>query len=176
MLKLRLLPALVLLAPQAMADMQHYLLFRAQPAVAEIPGSDTREKSLPTLEFPFRLDAACATPAELDGVSINVADIRKSWSATDAAITVEELLVVPAIQTSPVMADFCITDDDGVTQLIRSVLTAQIALRCSVGGRQSVEYRSAALDVELACRQPPAEDAADESSGPEESDDAATSS
>ena len=173
MYKPRLLLPILLLAPQALADTQHYLLFRAQPAVAEISASDTREKLLPTLEFPFRLDAACATPAELDAVSINVADIRKSWSASDAAITVEESLIVPAQQTSPVMADFCIADDDGVTQLIRSVLTVQIALKCSVDGRRSIEYRSAPLDVELACRQPPADEAVDESS---ESADVATSS
>lgn len=176
MLRSRLLLAFVLLSPHAAADTEHYLLFRAKPAVAEIAGSDTREKSLPTLEFPFRLDAACATPAELDAVSINVADIRRDWSASDAAITVEESLVVPARQTSPVMVDFCIAEDDGVTQLIRSVLTAQIALKCSVDGRQSVEYRSAPLDVELACRQPPAEESSDESSAPDRSDDVATSS
>lgn len=176
MLTYRWLPVLVLLSPPASADTQHYLLFRAQPAVAEISGSDTREKSLPTLEFPFRLDAACATPAELDSVSLSVADIRKSWSASDAAITVEESLIVPARQTSPVMADFCIAEDDGVTQLVRSVLTAQIALKCSVEGRRSVEYRSASLDVELACRQLPAEESADESSEFEEPADVSTSS
>ena len=169
----RLLLVLALLLPIAQADEQHYVMFRSQPAVAEISGSDTREKILPTLEFPFRLDAACSEPATLERLSLNVADIRKSWSADDDAITIEESLIVPAKQTGPVMADFCLADDDGVTQLIRSVLTAQIALTCGNADSRSIEYRSVPLDVELACVQPPDAESVDSVS---ESSDESTSS
>lgn len=166
--KIRLLLPLVLVSPVALADTEHYLLFRAQPAMAEISGSETREKSLPTLEFPFRLDAACAAPATLDAVSINVADIRRSWAVGESSITVEEALVIPAKQTSPVVVDFCLAEDDGMTQLVRSVLTAQIAVMCNADGRRSIEYRSESLDVELACRQPPADESGDDASDSEE--------
>ena len=166
--KPRLPLVLLALAPQVHADDGHYVLFRAEPAVAEIDVSDTREKNMPTLTFPFRLDAACAGPFDAATLSLNVADVRKSWTASQDGITVEESLVVPAKQTSPVMADFCISGDYGVTQLVRSVFTAQISLTCLAENSRSIKYQSMPLDVELACLQPPEELSADEPDGSSE--------
>ncbi|MDJ0758732.1 MAG: hypothetical protein QNJ19_04995 [Woeseiaceae bacterium] len=166
--KPRLALVLLAFAPEVHADDGHYVLFRAQPAIAEIDVSDTQQKDMPTLRFPFRLDAACARPARAALVSLNVADVRKSWSADEDGISVEESLVIPAKQTAPVMADFCISGDYGVTQLVRSVFTAQIALTCKAGNSQTIRYQSTPLDVELACLQPPEELSTDEPDGSSE--------
>lgn len=166
--KSRFALALLTLAPVVHADDGHYVLFRAQPAVAEIDMSETQQKDMPTLTFPFRLDAACSGPAQSTRLSLNVADVRKSWSSIDNGITVEESLVIPARQTSPLMADFCISGDYGVTQLVRSVFTAQIALTCGTEDSQTIRYQSRPLDVELACLQPSEGLSADEPDGSSE--------
>nr|MDJ0916761.1 hypothetical protein [Woeseiaceae bacterium] len=70
--KSRLALVLLTLAPVVHADDGHYVLFRAQPAVAEIGVSETQQKDMPTLTFPFRLDAACAGPAQSARLSLNV--------------------------------------------------------------------------------------------------------
>ena len=168
--KSRFALALVAFAPGVVyTDDGHYVLFRAQPAVAEINVSETQQKNMPTLTFPFRLDAACAGTAQTARLSLNVADVRKTWSAEENGISVEESLVLPAKQTSPVMADFCISGDYGVTQLVRSVFTAQIALTCMAENSQTIKFQSMPLDVELACLQPPEELSADEPDGSSES-------
>ncbi len=158
----RTLILLLALAPLSEADEKHYVFFRAQPAVAEIDVSETQEKTMPSLKFPFRLDAACAGPTQSARLSVNVADVRKSWAASEDGISVEESLIIPAKQTSPVMADFCISGDYGVTQLVRSVFTAQIALTCGAENSRTVKYQSVPLDVELACLQPPEDASVDD--------------
>ena len=160
----RTLLLLLALSPLSEAKVEHYVFFRAQPAVAEIDVSETQEKTMPTLEFPFRLDAACADPTQAARLSVNVADVRKSWVASEDGFSVEASLIIPSKQTSPVMADFCIAGDYGVTQLVRSVFTAQISLTCGAENSRTISYQSVPLDVELACLQPP-EDASVQDSG-----------
>lgn len=117
--------------------------------------------TLPALQYEFDVSARCAAGLQPDGMSLSVADTRKSITRSDILVdsATSTLLDVPAAQIGPVaVADFCTVPDDNATTAhepeileILSVLSAQFSLLCSSETGKQMTYVSKSLDVTLQC-------------------------
>lgn len=142
-----------------------------EAARVNIEPAEQRSRNLPVLEFQLELQPVCREPAVATHLSLSVADVRKRWSGESLKQAIEASLVVPARQIAPLHTDFCSTEDYGKSELIRAVLTAQLALACTAGDSLSIEYLSLPMDVELTCVQPSDSGASDEPASSSEADD-----
>lgn len=146
---------MLLLAPAVLAETANQLTIDVMPAEAKIAVSDSRSKALPDLSFAMSLGASCAAPATVSGLSLNVADVRLTWTGEQASAGVRADVEVPSRQLGPVTANFCMLEGGDVApRLIEAVLTAQLALSCTIADRVAIDYRSFPLDVYLSCDQP----------------------
>ena len=127
------------------------------PAVLELDEQpdERRLLRLPALEFDLRMTPHCAAGTATT-ISVSVADTRLKFAGEDVVNghLIEAELVVPGAQLPPLLVeDFCSAESNGGdSRLIEGVLTAQLALRCTDGDRQSVHYQSKNLDLRLSCR------------------------
>ena len=147
-----LIPALYFIA----ADIGH-LIVEARPAVANVglqPGGRQLIR-LPALEFPMQVSARCGQGGEVQSVSISVADTRHTIAGEEIPENgkVETLVSVSPKQIAPLaVQNFCTADDDpGQELLLGRALTAQVSMRCLHEAGSSIEFDSAALDVQLVC-------------------------
>jgi len=121
---------------------------------------------LPSLSYALTMNAYCDENWQPASISINVADIRKSFDAgqLQAAAVLESELQIPSNQIAPLRVErFCIddkqegsqpdsADDNKIT--IPAVLSAHASLRCTTESEQSISYVTKPLDVTLECGLP----------------------
>lgn len=151
---------------------------------ADIPVVEVRARSpgrrfirLPSVEYRFDVEAQCAADLVPRGMSLSIADTRKSLTADDmSAGEIDSItLKIPAPQIGPVAVDsFCIVPDgdpsllgddqnsDTMSLKVTSVLSAQASLLCANDTDRQMIYASKSLDVTLLCKfQVPEETGAD---------------
>ncbi len=130
--------------------------------VSELP-SGRHTMRLPSLEFAIRLEPRCAAGTDADSISVSVADtrLRIGRAALAEQPVIETTIRVPRDQIGPlVIEDFCVAGDDaanGTEMRVRDALTAQLSLKCTDEGRQSIIYRTESLAITLICETPAAD-------------------
>lgn len=141
----------------------------ADTPVVEIRARATGRRfiRLPSMEYRFDMEARCAANLVPKGMSLSIADTRKSLSADDiAAEAITSItLRIPAPQIGPVAVEnFCIAPDEEsalltgnqkgntVSLKIVSVLSAQASLLCANDTDSQMVYASKSLDVTLLCQ------------------------
>lgn len=133
------------------------LTITVPPALAPIqPLAEGRSLvRLPALEFEFGIEASCGPERAVKSVSISVADTRKTLESDEIPLgeTVSTAFTLPARQLAPVAVDgFCPESQvAGSSLLLRDAVTAQVSLRCTGEGGDSITYASQSLDVTLVC-------------------------
>ncbi len=115
-----------------------------------------QQVSLPSLEFSLLATVACPSDADVEAVTVSIADTHKRFGpaeiGNEAALDVR--ISVPAKQIAPVaIADFCIDGGPGDEKglLVPGVATAQASLRCRSETGLSVFFASAVLPLRLDC-------------------------
>ena len=149
-----------------------------RPVVQHAPAEATIDRqpagrrlvTLPGIEFPLRVQPACAPGLTLDSLSISIADTRRTYRAADfdEEAVIETTLRIPRRQAGPLGIDgFCASDttmDDGPsTAHVADAYTASVSMRCANDATQSVVYDTLALDITLRCAATESDAAADES-------------
>lgn len=117
--------------------------------------------SLPSLEFPLRIDADCGVGAMAESLSINIADTVQRYDAAELTAdsthgtTIETTVRVHRRQIAPIVIEqFCtgIGADTTRTLVVPAALTVNISLRCMSEDAQSVRYVSQPLAIRLVCQ------------------------
>ena len=117
--------------------------------------------SLPALDFPLRIDAACGDDAVAESLSINIADTVNRYGASELIAdliddtTIETTIRVPRSQIAPISIEgFCTEVDAGTAQtlVVPAALTANISLRCTIEETQIVRYVTQPLAIMLVCK------------------------
>jgi len=117
---------------------------------------------LPGIEFAVRLEPRCAVGKDADSISLSVADtrLRIGRDALAEQPIIETTIRIPGKQIGPlVIEDFCVAGDDAANDgfmEVRDALTAQLSLKCTDDGRQSIVYLTKALAITLKCETPAA--------------------
>ncbi len=126
------------------------------PVTARAPGR--RFIELPSLEYRFEVDAACAGSRTPRSLSISIADSRLSLSGGELETAGEFVLRVPARQLAPVAVDdFCVDTPamNAAPQLtVPGVVSAQASLVCGDEDSSGIRYVVQPLAVTLACTVP----------------------
>ena len=117
-----------------------------------------RQIDLPALEYDFSIYVQCEAPAQPARLSVSVADTRRRFDLPDVeeSGSVNESLLIPASQLTPVATDgFCVDGDEAshAPLLVRGVLTSSLSLRCSDENDDSIHFVSESLAVRLECEE-----------------------
>ena len=112
--------------------------------------------SLPSLEFSLLAILACPPDADVQSVTVSIADTHKRFGHTEISDEAELdiRISVPGNQIPPVsVADFCMNDgpSDEKGLLVPGVATAQVSLRCRSETGSSVHFASAVMPLRLDC-------------------------
>ena len=158
--------AIILIAIMALAvespgeeQSDDHLLVSIDTAMVEISArpSGRHVIRLPSLDFEVHLEPRCAVGKDADSISLSVADtrLRIGRDALAEQPIIETTIRIPGEQIGPlIIEDFCVAGDDAANDAvmeIRDALTAQLSLKCSDGGRQSIVYWTEALAITLKC-------------------------
>lgn len=163
----------IVFACSANAAADNSLQLAADTPKVSIDRRDTERNflRLPTVEFAFRIDAACSETLQPVSLLLSVADSRKILQADEIEgnSATEIALNIPASQIAPVaIQGFCEETSPQDNQSSRrqpspgheeitltAALSAQASLRCASDTDEQTVYTSMPLDVILVCNQAP---------------------
>lgn len=140
------------------------------PTIAlEARTADQNYVNLPALAFDLKIRQNCAAGLAPATLSMSVADTRRTMDAQQMSEDGElkTRLTVPARQIGPIaLPGYCVQNEDTAAiegspsphdeaLRIPAVLSLQAALSCASETDRQIVYASAALDIDLLCREEP---------------------